>query len=97
MFQPLAFSSAWISSISLAESSGSVPSVTFFPLAKLSALKAVHSAYSAGSSWSGQIALIGQAGTQASQSMQVPGSITSMCGFGISQKHDTGHSTTQYV
>src|SRR5688500_6855149 len=97
MFQPLAFSAAWISSISLAVSSGSVPSVMFTPFAKFSALKAVHSAYSGGSSWSGQIALMGQAGTHASQSMHVPGSITSIAGDLISQKHVTGHSTTQYV
>ena len=43
------------------------------------------------------MALIGHAGMQASQSMHVPGSITSMRGSWISQKHVTGHSTTQYV
>src|SRR5205823_13835705 len=97
IWRPFAFSSAWISSSSFAVGSGSVPAVTFFPSAKCFALKSVHDAYAAGSSWSGQIALIGHSGTQASQSMHVFGSITSMCGFVISQKQFTGHATAQYV
>jgi len=76
-------------------SSGSDPSVTFSPPSQSSAFFSSHSAYSGGSSWSGQIAAIGQAGTQASQSMHTFGSITSIAGSFVSQKQLTGHSTTQ--
>jgi len=64
---------------------------------KWSALNAFHDAYCSGSSCSGQIALMGHAGTHASQSMHVSGSMINMCGFVISQKQATGHSTAQYV